>query len=289
MSKSKVAVIIPCYNASKYIRKTLDSVLNQNYKDLEIVAIDDGSTDETKKILESYVPKIRVLSHPNNANLGQAASLNLGINETGSDLIAFLDSDDIWYPNKIKKQVGIFERHSDVGLVYTNGYVIDENDAILFKMLPDDFREDNIPGKMLLKCYIKSPSMVVVRRKILEQTGLFKTNLHSLDHDMWIRMSEVTKFYYLCEYLTAYRKHGGQKSLKRQQWEDGFNILEEACNRYPYGVGLKLKRLAVLYYRLGEYDRTHHYYFRSIRNYFLSIILDPFRAINVILNEIKSS
>jgi glycosyltransferase involved in cell wall biosynthesis len=256
---------------------------------LEIIVIDDGSTDETRKILESYLPKIRILSHPNNANLGQAASLNLGINETKSDLIAFLDSDDIWYPNKIKKQVDIFEEYRGVGIVYTNGYVIDENDKILFTLFLDNFREENIRGQMLLKCYIKTPSSVMVKREIFNKTGLFKNHLHSMDHDMWIRMSEVTKFYYLCEYLTAYRKHGGQKSLKRQQWKDGFNILEEACNRYPYGVGLKLKRLAVLYYRLGEYDRTHHHYFRSIRNYFLSIILDPFRAINVILNEIKSS
>jgi glycosyltransferase involved in cell wall biosynthesis len=265
----------------------LDSVLNQDYKHLEIVAIDDSSTDETRKILESYLPKIRILSHPNNASLGPAASVNLGISESKSDLIAFLDSDDIWYPNKIEQQVKIFEKHSDVDLVYTNGYVIDENDAILIKMLPDDFREDNIPGKMLLKCYIKSPSTVVVRRKILEQTGLFKTNLHSMDHDMWIRMSEVTKFYYLCEYLTAYRKHGGQKSLKRQQWEDGFNILEEACNRYPYGFNLKRKRLGVLYYRLGEYDWSHNAYLSGLKNYFLAAMLDPFRAVNFIQNKIR--
>jgi len=289
MSKYSVSVIIPCYNSSKYVKKTIDSVLNQNYENYEIIAIDDGSMDGTREILESYLPKIRILSHLKNANLGQATSLNLGINETKSHLIAFLDSDDIWYPNKIEEQVRIFQKYSDVGLVYTNGYVIDEQDNILYRLFPEDFKEENYPGKIFLKCYIRTPSSVMVKREIFEQIGLFKPYLNASDHDIWIRMSEVTKFYYLPRCFTAYRKRPGQMSLKRKQWEDGFIVLKEACKRYPYGINLKRKRMAVLYYRLGEYDRTHHHYFRSIRNYFLSIILDPFRAINVILNEIKSS
>jgi len=287
MCRYSVAVIIPCYNSSKYIRKTLDSVLNQNYKDLEIVAIDDSSKDETKKILESYVPKIRVLSHPNNANLGQAASSNLGIIETKSDLIAFLDSDDVWYPNKIEEQVRIFQKCSDIGLVYTNGYVIDENDKILYKLLPDDFQEENIRGEILLKCYIKTPSTVMVKREELKKAGLFKPYLRNgQDHDMWIRMSEVTKFYYIPNTLAAYRKHPGQISSKRRLWKEGFIILREACKRYPYGVNLKRKRLAVLYYRLGEYDWRHNDYFRGLRNYFLAGVLDPVRIIDFIQNKI---
>jgi glycosyltransferase involved in cell wall biosynthesis len=143
-----VAVIIPCFESSKFIRKTIESALNQDYDDLEIIAIDDGSTDETRKILESYLPKIRILSHPNNANLGAATSLNLGINETKSYLIAFLDSDDIWHPNKLKEQVKIFQKYWDVGLVYTNGCVIEDSDDILYKLFPDDFQEENIYEKI---------------------------------------------------------------------------------------------------------------------------------------------
>jgi len=287
MRGQSVAVIIPCYNSSKYIRKTLDSALNQNYKDLEIIAIDDGSADETKKILESYLPKIRILSHPKNANLGQAASLNLGINETKSHLIAFLDSDDIWYPNKIEEQVKIFKKYSDVGLVYTSGYVIDENDKILYNLFPDDFQEENIRGEILLKCYLKTPSTVMVRREELKKIGLFKPYLRNgQDHDMWIRMSEVTKFYYIPNILAAYRKHPGQISLRRRLWEEGFGILREACKRYPYGLNLRRKRLAVLYYRLGEYDWRHNDYFRALKNYILTGVLDPFRVNNFIQNKI---
>jgi glycosyltransferase involved in cell wall biosynthesis len=289
MDKHSVAVIIPCYNSSKYIGKTLDSVLNQDYKYLETVAIDDGSTDETRKVLESYLPKIRILSHPNNANLGPAASVNLGISESKSDLIAFLDSDDMWYPNKIEEQVKIFEKYSDVGLVYTNGYVVDESDNILYELFPHGFQEGNISRKILLKCYIKTPSSVMVRREAFEKIGLFQPYLRSgQDHDMWIRMGEVANFYYLPQFLTAYRKRPGQISSRRQLWEEGFTILGDACQRYPYGVNLRRKRLAVLYYRLGKYDWDHNDYFQALGNYFLAGILDPFRTVDLILNKIKT-
>ena len=288
MHRHSVAVIIPCFNSSKFIEKTIESALTQDYKDLEIVAIDDGSTDETRKILESYLPKVRILSHPNNSNLGQAASLNLGIRESKSDLIAFLDSDDIWYPKKIEEQVKIFQRYSYVGLVYTNGYVIDENDKILYKLLPDDFQEENIPGKILLKCYIRTPSTVMVKREELKKIGLFKPYLRNgQDHDMWIRMSEVTKFYYIPNILAAYRKHPGQISSRRRLWEEEFTILREACKRYRYGLNLRRKRLAVLYYRLGEYDWTHDNYFKALLNFSQASMFDALRGFGFIIRKIK--
>jgi teichuronic acid biosynthesis glycosyltransferase TuaG len=286
LHKHSVAVIIPCYNSSKYIRKTLDSVLNQDYKYLEIVAIDDGSTDETREILESYLPKIRILSHPNNANLGPAASQNLGITQTKSDLIAFLDHDDFWYPGKVKEQVKIFKKNPEAGVVYTNGYAVDENDKILFKLFPDNFQEENICGKILLKGYIKTESSMMVRRGMFRQVGLLKTNLLAADHDLYVRLSEVTKFYYIPDLLIAYRKHTEQISLERQIWEDGFIILKEACKRYPYDINLKRKRRGVLYYRLGEYDWKNKDYLRALKNYCFAGILDPARAVAFVFNNI---
>jgi len=288
MPSYSVAVIIPCYNCSKYIQRTIDSALNQDYEHLEIIAIDDGSTDDTKKILEGYFPKIRIMSHPNNANCGAAASLNLGINATKSELIAFLDSDDIWHPNKIRKQLNIFQKYSDVGLIYTNGYVINEIGDILYKLLPNNFQKNNISHEILLRCYIRTPSSVIIKKEIFKKIGLFKTYLlHNYDHDMWIRMGENTKFYYIPDYLISYRRRLDQMSLKRRQWEEGFITLRESCKRYPYGLNVKRKRLAVLYYRLGEYDWGHHGYFRALKNYFFATILDPFRAMNVIQSKIR--
>jgi glycosyltransferase involved in cell wall biosynthesis len=282
-----VAVIIPCYNSSKYIQKTIESALNQDYEYMELITIDDGSTDRTREILESYLPKIRILSHPNSANLGQAASLNLGIDRTKADLIAFLDSDDLWYRCKIKEQVKIFEEYMDIDLVYTNGYVIDEKDNMLYRFYPDGYQETNRLGELLLKCYIKTPSSVMVRRKVFQKSGLFREKLYCADHDMWIRMSESAKLCYLPDVLVAYRRRQGQVSSTRRLWEDGFTVLKEACERYPYSGTLKRKRLAVLYYRLGEYDWSHNAYLRGLRNYFMAAMLDSFRAIDVARNKTK--
>ena len=286
MHRYSVAVIIPCYNSSKYIQKTIESVLNQDYENLEVIAIDDGSTDETRKILEGYLPKIRILSHPNNANLGPAASQNLGITQTKSDLIAFLDHDDFWYPSKVEEQVKIFEKNPEAGVVYTNGYAVDENDKVLFKLFPDNFQEENICGKILLKGYIKTESSIMVRREMFRQVGLLKTNLLAADHDLYVRLSEVTKLYYIPDHLIAYRKHTEQLSLERQMWEDGFIILKEACKRYPYGINLKRKRRGVLYYRLGEYDWKNKDCLRALKNYCFAGILDPARAVAFVFNNI---
>jgi len=287
MMKYSVSVIIPCYNSAKFISKTLNSVLNQTYKPHEILSIDDGSTDETRNILEGYSSQIKILCHPNNANLGTAASMNLGVVHASSDLIAFLDHDDLWYPTKLMDQIKIFDKYPDIGLVYTNGYAIDENDNKLFQIFPDGFQELNKPDQLLLRCYIKTSSIVMVRRSLFEQTGLFRTDLQAADHDMWTRMSEITNFYYLPKCLAAHRKHPGQLTSKRRIWEDGFDILRQACKRYPYSISVKRKRLAVLHYRLGEYDWNHNSYWRAITHFLLAAMFDPERSIEFVVSSLS--
>lgn len=284
----QVAVIIPCYNSSNYIRKAIESVLNQDYNEMEIITIDDGSTDNTKDILKEYLPKIKIIGHENGANLGQYPSLNLGIESTKADLIAFLDHDDLWYQEKIRKQVEIIYKNPAIGLVYSNGHAIDENDNVLYKYFPDQFQEKNTPGTILLDCYIQTPSGVMVKREVLEKVGLFKTYLPSCaDHDLWVRMSEVTRFYYIPECLFAYRKHSRQLSVitKRRMWQDGLVVLKEAFKRYPYGADLKRKRLAVLYYRLGECDWAEERYLRGLKNYLMAGMFDPLRGIKYLCSN----
>ena len=171
----------------------------------------------------------------------------------------------------------------NIGLVYTNGHAIDEKGERLYQLLPDGFKEKNSPGEILLNCYIRSPSSTMVRKNIIERTGLFKIGFQSMDHDMWIKMAELSRFYYVAECLLGYRIHSGQQSLRRRQWEDGFPILHEACRRYPYGFSLKRRRLAVLYYRLAEHDWKQGRYPRAMWNYVLAGIHDLNRAFKTLL------
>lgn len=288
MNEPLVAVIIPCFNASKWIEYTLKSVFLQTYKNIEIIVIDDGSTDNSKEIVRGLSNDIKILTHVNCVNKGQASSLNLGIQNTQANYIAFLDSDDIWYPEKVKQQVEMFMKNVNIDLIYTNGYVVDESGDTVHELFDKMFIEDNKSESLLLDCYIRTPSSVMVKRRIFNKAGLFKEYLHSLDHDMWIRISEMGSLLFLNEYLTGYRIHSGQKSSSRRQWEDGFLILNESCKRYGYGFNVKRKRLAVIYYRLGVFDLNSSSILKGVAFLVLAGVLDPIRAARVLFCNVQS-
>ena len=107
----KVSVIIPCYNRERFIKETIESVLRQTYPNIEIITIDDGCTDSTRRILEEFKGTIKILEHPGRANKGQSASLNLGIRNSNGKYIALLDSDDLFAPLKIDRQVEFLEEN----------------------------------------------------------------------------------------------------------------------------------------------------------------------------------
>jgi len=279
-----VCCIIPIFNGERFLEECIESVLKQTYPQIEIICVNDGSKDRSGEILRKYLPRIQILEHPDTGNHGQAAAWNLGLEQTKAELIAFLDCDDKWYPNKIAEGVEIFKENCEIGLIYSNGHAIDEKGMILYQLLPDRFKEENIRGRILLDCYIRGPSSTIVRRRIFEQTGLFREDLQSADHDMWVRIGEVSKFRYLPMCLMGYRIHEGQQSKKRKQWEDGFTILQEACKRFPYGFEIKRKRLAVLHYRLARHDMKDGLYFRSLGRCLLAGIHDPVRALGVVRN-----
>jgi glycosyltransferase involved in cell wall biosynthesis len=287
--ENSLAVIITVYNAAKFIHRTIKSVLSQDYPFIEMIVVDDGSTDETVGLVKTFANHVRLLHHPQCINLGAAASRNLGILSTNTRYIAFLDHDDIWYPNKVNEQIKVFERHPEVGLVYTNGHAIDENDNILNDLLPKDFCEPCNPDAMLLSCYIQSPSSVILRRNLIEEIGMFDTNLKTAsDHDLWIRASERTRLFYLPKYLFGYRKSPQQMSKCRKMWETGFYILEKARKRYPYSLTVRRKRKAVLHYRLGIHDLINRRIGSFLKNIFLAFIHDPWRSIRISQSKLLS-
>ena len=126
-STPKVSVVIPCYNRDAYIAQTVESVLNQTWKNLELVVVDDGSTDGSLQVLQRYQDQIRIMKHPGGENRGQSASINLGLENTDGEFIAILDSDDYWALDKIEKQAGYLVNHPDVGLVYGNGWIVNQS------------------------------------------------------------------------------------------------------------------------------------------------------------------
>ena len=248
---AKVSVIIPVYNGERYISEAIDSVLNQTYKDLEIIVVNDGSTDNTVEILKEYDDKIRCKSQ---GNKGQASAINEGIKMAKGKYIAYLDADDVCLPERFENQVKYLEEHPNVGLVYSDCYQIDENGKIqrIIKSQP----HDNFV--LLQKNYVPR-SAVMHKRECLDEVGLFDERITgSDDWDMWIRISEKFEMGYIGKPLVKHRVHGGNISLTRPKRLDHWRytrmrILEKAYERRerPFWLKLILMR-AKIEWRIGK-------------------------------------
>jgi len=193
----KVSVIIPTFNCAQFLTNALDSVFNQTYQDIETIIIDDGSIDDTKKIIEKFV-----LKYPNKffyhyqQNSGPSAARNKGILYARGEYIAFLDADDIWLKEKLELQIKAF-RATKAGLVYTDYYVEDISSGGFYVHRCHPFNRKIFKGKFLLENQISTPTLLI-QRKFFEEAGLFDESLQvAEDWDLWRRLFLVTDFYHL--------------------------------------------------------------------------------------------
>lgn len=292
VSKPKVSAIIPAYNRRQFIEETIESVINQTYDNIEIIIIDDGSTDGSREILEGYKNKIVLLEHENRINKGQSASINLGIKYASGQYIAILDSDDLWEPDKIRLQVEYLEMHEDTGLVYGNGVAVNEDGNYLYDIYGKNHTERNLPEDILLDCYFLVPNNSLLRSEIFSKSGMFDESLRAAqDHDMAIRIGEITKLAYIDKKIFKYRRHSQSISNMNAglRWNNGFKILEKAKNRFPYKKHTIKKRKAVLHFRLFQCSIENKSYLLALYHLILSGLLDPWRGLNVIIGKERVS
>jgi teichuronic acid biosynthesis glycosyltransferase TuaG len=246
-----VSAIVPVHNCEDYVREAIDSVLNQTYKDFEVIVINDGSTDKTEEILRQYGDKIRWKSQENK---GQASAVNEGIKMAEGRYIAYLDADDVCLRERFENQVEYLCRHPDVALVYSDSYEIDGHGQILRtrKSRPHD-------GFVLLQTNYIGRSAVMHKRECLDEVGLFDESITGDDDwDMWIRISEEFEMRYTGRPLVKYRVHGGNVSLTRpgrlgRGRRMKVRILERAYERRerPFWLKLMLMR-AKIEWRIGK-------------------------------------
>jgi glycosyltransferase involved in cell wall biosynthesis len=184
-SKPLVSVIISTYNRGWILKEAIDSVLAQDFKDYELIVVDDGSSDNTREVLDTYGQDIIVLRQ---ANKGVSAARNRGIAEAGGQLVAFLDSDDLWQPRKLSRQVDFFNLNPDA--------VINQTEEIWIRngvrVNPKDRHRK--PSGMIFErslglCLV-SPSAVMIRKSLFDVVGVFDENLPACeDYDLWLRIS----------------------------------------------------------------------------------------------------
>lgn len=206
MEKPKVTVIMPVFNREKYLKESIESILNQTFSDFEFLIIDDGSTDNGEKIIKEYEkkdPRIRLLN--NTKKKGIVGALNTGIEQAKGDYIARMDSDDISLPERIEKQISFLEKNPEVGACGTWVKVFGKHENMIWNM-PVDF--ENIKSTMLFSTGVANPTGVIRRRLFSELKFWYDDNLIvAEDYDFWTRIAEATKIANLSEVLFLYRTH----------------------------------------------------------------------------------
>jgi glycosyltransferase involved in cell wall biosynthesis len=234
-----VSVIIPAYNAFATIERTISSVLNQTHSDLEVLVVDDGSTDETAALIRHIAEadcRIRLLQK---ANGGLVSARNHGIAHASGEFIAPIDADDLWHPEKIRKQVELILRRGDhVGLVYAWARGIDEEDRVLFDVTPCSFR-GNVYAPLLIRNFVGSGAPLV-RRRCVDEVGGYDATLAGRgatcfeDLQFNLNIAERYEFDFVPEFLWGYRFRPGSMSTDTDAMLQSYEVVSrEARARHP--------------------------------------------------------
>lgn len=228
---SLVSVIIPAYNAGRYIGETIESALSQSYPELEIIVVDDGSTDDTVKVVSSFIEKESKVKLIRQENSGVAAARNTGIRHSQGEFIAPLDADDIWYPDKISCQVRLMrENGPDVGLVYVWNTKTDE-DSNLIGLTSIARYEGAVFPQLLIAHFLGSASSPLIRRECIERVGGYDTRFYAHraqgceDWDLHLRLSEHYHFVVVKKLLVGYRENPNSMSCDYKQMKRSRDLM----------------------------------------------------------------
>lgn len=234
-----VSVIIPVFNAAPFLAESVSSVLGQDYPNLEVIAVDDGSTDASLEILQGFGRRVRVLRRSNG---GPAAARNVALKAAEGSMIAFHDADDIWLPGKLRAQVDFLTRHPDIGLVFgqfafwrpgPDGTFPDPN---WFAEHPETWEiKDQLSGWIytdeLRDCQIAMITPLV-RRSVITSVGIFDETLASgSDYDYWLRVTYTTRCHKLDQCLALYRLHGNSVTTRVRATNFAYQIVKRALVR----------------------------------------------------------
>ncbi|MCA9469347.1 MAG: glycosyltransferase family 2 protein [Nitrospira sp.] len=257
-----ISVIIPAYNAEQFIHLALESVLSQSHPPHEIIVIDDGSTDNTRKVLTNFKGKVRCLYQQNR---GPSAARNAGIRVAEGDLICFLDADDLWVSNKLASQHAYMMAHPEIAMVFSDHEEFNEEGMGLvsylgikqkaFGVFPIEAGPiENAFEKLVVENFISTPT-VMVRKACLEKTGGFDEEIWSVeDRDLWLRISAVFPIACIPKIFCKRRFHQGNISRQKELTFQGrIRVLEKNRKLFPHLVldGVWRRELAAHYLGLG--------------------------------------
>lgn len=247
-----ITIIIPSYNQGQFIEETIKSVINQSYKNFELIVIDNQSTDQTKEILRKYSSQIKVVC---DKDTGQTNAINKGFKMAAGDILAYLNSDDLYEKNTLKIVADYFKKNPKIKIVYGKGKFINEKGKFLgfYKTKPPTLKN------LFKECVISQPT-VFMRREVYEQIGPFDESLNfAMDYDYWIKVAKKYKFYFINKTIASTRLHKQSKtSQSKKVFEEVLIVLkknygkvsDEAIFNYAYAVTKKSLTRIILAFKI---------------------------------------
>jgi len=206
-----VSVLIPSYNHEQWLPHTLDSIIGQTYRDIEVIVVDDGSTDDSLAVAKEYAARhpsfIKVFTHADGANLGISRTDNEAVRRSNGRYLMSLDSDDVLYEKTIELQVNTLESDPQIGLVYGLADVIDSDGRRISSGIGNDTSFDRMPIEALIQDNVIPAPTVMFRRQCIARLGAYNDNLISSDYELWLRISAHYKIKFIDKPLAMWRLH----------------------------------------------------------------------------------
>lgn len=292
---SLVSVIIPTFNRAKFIEQTLDSVFAQTYSPLEIIVVDNGSTDGTVQKLEPFKDRI-IVAHEPKSGMGGAHARNRGLDAATGDFVAFLDSDDLWMPTKIEKQVKFLEKHPDFGWCYTDLIGFDSDSGRdLYQYSQTRTMHSGMAIQQAFIQIFTPLSTLLIRKEVMAKVGKFWPTPKGTDAELAIRLAAEAPVGFLSEVLARYRVHEDSVTgtiSGQQAFEAGKRVKERAVELFPEqlapmlddalgsvatAVGLNLLKHGQKREARQMFSKAIRYQSNDLKNYFyfLSTFLNP--------------
>jgi len=279
----KVSVVIPAYNKANLTVKVVESVLNQTYKNIEIIVVDDGSTDNTRQLLAAYGDKIKYVYKENG---GACSARNVGIELAQGEYIGLLDCDDEYLPKKIELSVEFLEKHLDFGLVYSAAQFIDDKGNILGNFSHSKSRRPGwIAKELLLRDYICN-STVVVHKGCFRKVGDFDETIFTPgDWDMWLRLAEQYKIGYIDLPLVLYRASGSYilEHIEQMKKEELLVLKKTFLRNSKTSFSLRNKAISNVYYRCALSYLIRGNFKAAREDIKLSLFYNKFKAKSIFL------
>jgi glycosyltransferase involved in cell wall biosynthesis len=252
----KVSVVMPCFNHALYVGESIEAILAQSVKDLELIVVDDCSRDESKMVIEKYVSsdrRVRAIYHE--TNLGASRSRNDGIRDAHGEYLAFCDADDVWVATKLARQLELLEKHPIHDVAYCDSEIIDEHGNGTGERFSAQFPvPGNGSGKLFNELCTRNfvnMQTAILRRECIEDSGYFDESIKWVeDWWFWVKVSYGHSFIYTDEVLAKYRVHQKSTALVQRQgyMANRTKVFHRILRNYP-GIPAKLK--SEVYYHIG--------------------------------------